>query len=71
MPIFRYHCQECNLDFELLLAKFDSPAFCPACGNENPEKQPSLIGGISCSAGDCGNRDMCPSGHQCSGKCCH
>ena len=73
MPIFRYHCPACQLDFELLLSRFDSQAFCPNCGNEHPEKLPSLIGGIN-SAGNhsgCPHAEACASGHQCDGHCCH
>lgn len=71
MPIFRYHCQECDADFELLLSRFDSPAECPACGSEQLEKQPSRIGAISAgkSAG-CVMSGGCPAaGHCCSGSC--
>ncbi len=70
MPIFRYHCPECNADFELLLSRFDSPAECPECGCSELEKQPSLIGSISSKSNGCAMQNQCPSaGHCCSGSC--
>ena len=62
MPIFRYHCNKCQADFELLLARFDSEAECPACGSEDLEKAPNLIGGIhSASKSSCAMSSVCPS----------
>ncbi len=70
MPIFRYHCPECDADFELLLARFDSPAECPRCGCTELEKQPSLIGSISSKNNGCAMQNQCPgAGHCCSGSC--
>ena len=72
MPIFRYHCPECDADFELLLSRYDSPAECPKCGSNELEKQPSRIGAISGgkSGSACSMQNMCPSaGHCCSGNC--
>ncbi|MBE6389239.1 MAG: zinc ribbon domain-containing protein [Lentisphaerae bacterium] len=71
MPIFRYHCPECEADFELLLARFDSQAECPKCGSDNIEKQPSRIGSISSGGSNlCAQQNSCPaSGHCCSGHC--
>ena len=73
MPIFRYHCNKCQADFELLLARFDSEAECPVCGSEDLEKAPNLIGGIhSASKGGCAMSNVCPSasGGYCGGGCC-
>lgn len=72
MPLFRYHCSECNTDFELLLARYDSPAECPHCGSEDLEKHPNRIGSISAgNAGGCSMQQVCPAagGHCCSGGC--
>lgn len=70
MPIFRYHCPQCNADFELLLARFDSTAECPECGSAELEKLPSLIGAISANKTSCAMQNQCPiAGHCCSGSC--
>ncbi|MBR7131778.1 MAG: zinc ribbon domain-containing protein [Lentisphaeria bacterium] len=71
MPIFRYHCQHCEADFELLLPRFDSPAECPSCGANDPERQPSLIGAIAAgNKHNCASAGQCPAaGHCCSGSC--
>lgn len=37
MPIFRYHCNACGRELELLVARFDSPAECPLCGSSDLE----------------------------------
>ena len=73
MPIFRYQCPKCGSNFELLLARFDSPAACPECGNTELQRAPNLIGGInSNSAGGCRAKDDCPAAgsHVCGGGCC-
>ena len=72
MPIFRYQCQECKSEFELLLPKYDSPAECPFCGSEKLDKALNRVGVISkSSASGCAMSDICPSGGGCcSGGCC-
>ncbi|MCI5778794.1 MAG: zinc ribbon domain-containing protein [Lentisphaeria bacterium] len=65
MPLFRYHCSACGADFELLLARFDSPAECPKCGAPDPERRPSRIGAIT-SGNSCASRESCPA----AGGCC-
>ena len=40
MPIFDYHCEACNFDFEKILFKRDQPVQCPKCGGE-VNKKPS------------------------------
>lgn len=71
MPIFRYHCPACNADFELLLARFDSPAECPKCGSDNLEKQPNRIAAITSKNSGCAMQSTCPAAgtHCCSGGC--
>ena len=74
MPIFRYKCQECNAEFELLLPRFDSPAECPKCGSAQLEKALNRVGVISSapSGGGCAMRNECPSGGCCcAGSCGH
>lgn len=71
MPIFRYRCQACKAEFELLLARFDSPAECPKCGSEELEKQPNHIAAITSKNSACAMQSSCPAAgnHCCSGSC--
>lgn len=34
MPLYSYHCADCDKDMELLIGASDTPA-CPACGGQN------------------------------------
>ncbi len=38
MPIFEYHCQSCNHDFEKLVFGRDPVVECPLCGQNKVEK---------------------------------
>ncbi len=67
MPLFSYHCDECNAEFELLLARFDSEAECPECGSGKIVRQPSRIGTIN-AGGSCAMKSSCPAA---GGGCCH
>ena len=74
MPLFRYVCNECNNDFEVLQSRFDETARCPRCGSENNTRQLNRIGGIRRSGpAGCADRKECPSagGHDCGCGCCH
>lgn len=70
MPLFSYRCNECNAEFELLLARFDSPAECPKCGSDDLLRNPSRIGAIA-SGNSCALKSSCPSagGCCCNGSC--
>lgn len=41
MPIYEYACQECGLEFELLVLGGRAPA-CPSCESRDLERQMSL-----------------------------
>jgi putative FmdB family regulatory protein len=41
MPLFDFHCRECNLDFEELVRGSDMPV-CPECKSGNVEKRVSM-----------------------------
>ena len=71
MPIFSYHCPKCGANFDLLLARYDSPAECPKCGADAPERQPSRVGAILSGRAPCAARDTCPAagGCGCGGHC--
>ena len=41
MPLYDFHCTDCDADFELLMKASDTPA-CPKCGSTAVEKCVSL-----------------------------
>ena len=74
MPLFRYICNRCKNDFEVLQTRFDEPVRCPKCGSADNSRQLNRIGGIrSAGPAGCAARHECPSagGHECCGGCCH
>jgi len=75
MPLFRYVCNDCRHEFELLQPRYDAPAQCPKCGSGNAVRQLNRIGGIKTPGpAGCAGRNDCPSagGHHCCGEgCCH
>lgn len=74
MPIFEYHCQQCNAEFELLLPTRNTPARCPECDSQNLERKFSSFA-VSASGGvkTCKMAEHCAEsgGHCCNGSCCH
>jgi putative FmdB family regulatory protein len=42
MPLYAYHCENCQAEFELLVRASDTPA-CPECGSEKLQQQVSRI----------------------------
>ncbi len=81
MPIFRYHCRNCNRELELLLPRFDAAASCPECGSTELEKLATTFAPVNApshgSGAHCPARDNCPGaggGHGCgcgNCGCCH
>ena len=72
MPIFRYYCKNCDFDFELLLPRYDSEAFCPKCGTADLEKALNRVAALSGKSSGCSFADSCPSAGSscgCSGGC--
>ncbi len=37
MPLYNYHCKDCDKDMELLVRSAETPA-CPACGSQKLER---------------------------------
>jgi putative FmdB family regulatory protein len=37
MPLYSYHCAECDKEFELLIGSSDAPD-CPTCGGQNLQR---------------------------------
>ena len=74
MPLFRYICNKCKNDFEVLQSHVDEQACCPKCGSKDNTRQLNRIGGIRNSGPvGCAARGECPSagGHDCGCGCCH
>lgn len=44
MPLYEYHCQDCDKDIELLMQRFDDSPVCPECGSKKMTKLLSVIG---------------------------
>ncbi len=42
MPLYSYHCKECDKDMELLVSIAATPA-CPTCGSQNLERLMSRV----------------------------
>ncbi|HBG81998.1 TPA: zinc ribbon domain-containing protein [candidate division CPR2 bacterium] len=65
MPIYEYHCEECNADFEHLKASSDKKdeANCPACKSKKTTKKGvsnfSSTGNGGCGSGCGGCHGSC------------
>ena len=75
MPLFRYICNRCRNEFEMLQFHRDEEVRCPQCGSNDNTRQANLIGGIRNSGpAGCADRNDCPSAgsHECRCGCgCH
>jgi putative FmdB family regulatory protein len=50
MPIYEYHCEKCEQDFEYLVIGSDDP-LCPSCHSKKVCKQMSTFGFVSKGGG--------------------
>ncbi len=50
MPLFSYHCPQCDSDVELLIRGSDTP-ICPSCGGQNLSRLMSRVAPGGKSAG--------------------
>ncbi|MBC8246403.1 MAG: zinc ribbon domain-containing protein, partial [Deltaproteobacteria bacterium] len=46
MPIYEYHCEKCNEDFEYIVFGKEKPC-CPSCNSKKVCKQMSVCGFLS------------------------
>ncbi len=48
MPIYEYHCGDCDEPFELFVRSVTAPtqAVCPKCGGEHVEKQVAAFAAV-------------------------
>jgi putative FmdB family regulatory protein len=44
MPLYEYHCEDCDRDSELLVKNIESRPECPTCGSRSMTKLLSVIG---------------------------
>ncbi|MCU0709077.1 MAG: zinc ribbon domain-containing protein [Pirellula sp.] len=44
MPLYEYHCETCDKEFELLIQRRDDSPLCPECGSKKLTKLLSVIG---------------------------
>ncbi len=70
MPIYEFHCQQCEQSFETLVRRSDETICCPACGSEQLQK---LISAHSVGSGmpdtACGSAPCMPAPACGSGGC--
>jgi putative FmdB family regulatory protein len=55
MPLFEYHCRDCEKPFEAFVTT-DRKAACPSCGGENLRKmlsRPGMVGAVSTREAAC------------------
>ena len=51
MPIYEFHCEDCDQDFEYLVLGADKPEGCPHCESTQFRRQLSACGFVSKGAG--------------------
>ena len=51
MPIYEYHCNECNHNFEYLVFGQDAPEKCPSCDGKQFIRLMSACGFVSKGSG--------------------
>ena len=70
MPIYEYHCNDCNADFEKLVFGSSLEVACEKCGSTKTEKLLSRFGmGRSSSDASSGSSDSAGCGGCSSSSC--
>jgi putative FmdB family regulatory protein len=64
MPIYEFHCQACEQDFEKLVFSGDPEVECPHCGQKRAEK---LMSACAAKVGYKFTAASNPKGDSCSG----
>ncbi|MBN2317094.1 MAG: zinc ribbon domain-containing protein [Sedimentisphaerales bacterium] len=69
MPIYEYHCQQCDADFEQFVRSARAKIKCPQCAGRRVRRKPSLFAtsGSSQAGGEDSTRSSCGS---CSAASC-
>lgn len=74
MPIYEYHCEDCNRDFETLVMRKSEVVQCPGCGGEHLSKLISAhavghgMPDTACGSAPCSPAPLCGTGGAC-GSC--
>ncbi len=70
MPLYEYHCTNCESTFEMLrpMSQSDAPAACPYCAEITGRRTISLFAAVSRDAGG-GSRLVASSGASGCGTC--
>jgi len=77
MPIYEFHCEKCDADFEQLFRSMDAAAVgtvrCPECGGKKTRRKLSLFGmSVASSRGEARpSRSGCSSCSRSSCTGCH
>lgn len=68
MPLYEYHCERCERDFEKRRAikEADAPVQCPECANQEVTRKLSLF--VALGKRDSGTREL-GGGGCCGGAC--
>jgi putative FmdB family regulatory protein len=61
MPLYQYTCQNCDMNFEMLVNRGDEVE-CPKCHGTDLQKQPSMPGIPQVKATGCGDLSLPPCG---------
>ncbi len=63
MPIYEYHCQQCDQDFEKMvrLSEAGQNPPCPSCGSRDTRKQMSAVAAHSTGAALSSGGQSCSS----------
>ena len=64
MPIYEYHCEKCDRDFEYLVFGNDNP-YCPNCSSKKVSRLMSICGFVS--KGSSGQTVKSAASSSCSG----
>lgn len=69
MPLYEYHCETCERDFEKRRAiqEADAPVQCPECASDDVTRKLSLF--IALSKNDTGTQALSGGGGCCGGAC--
>jgi len=59
MPIYEYHCEPCDHDFEALIRGAGDVARCPKCGGVEVAKQLSVPAAAQTGRGRAGELPIC------------
>ncbi|MCK9420270.1 MAG: zinc ribbon domain-containing protein [Nitrospirae bacterium] len=71
MPIYEYHCNDCNADFEKLVFGSNPEVACEKCGSKKTEKLMSRFGMGKSSSGPASGASSSSSGcGGCSSSSC-